>query len=215
MIIDFNNRITIQKVEELIEERLSLNTGVINLSTATANEVKDAFSFPEKWLTTINYSGETYMERYRRELNNGNYEIYYYVVGAEADNENSRIYDRILSVLVTPSTGDVEVYTTIKHVPDTIYDLDKMNAEQLKVLRSRAGIIQSANVGQKRFSATWTYNGKRYVYSSGYVNNNNGTLIGTAYDNDEIFFDKITIMSTGTVNHAEYQSNITLTQITQ
>ena len=227
MIIDFTNRLTEAKVQEMINYAMDFTTGVINLSKASAEEIISAFTDPDRWLCAIDWSGETYLEQERRTLNTGSVQLSFYVIGASADTFSKKIYDRLLSATVTPSTGEVYISSSGSHfVPNIIYDLDCMNAEQLKRLAIRVQRTTSAvYTHAKEFYATWTYNGKRYNASVGY---NSDTLypylMGTALDityhapeiyNDtlEIYYDRIVITNQGTIIHTEYASNIALTLV--
>lgn len=217
MIIDFSNRLTLKKVEEMIESAVSFTTGVINLSTATADEVKEAFTDPDRWLCSVTYSGDTYLEQYRRYQTSGeDISIYFYVPGAEADNSGKRIFDGVYSAVVTPSTGEVHfINVGYRFVPDIIYDLDQMNTAQLAYLGLR---LFRANTGYDagRFGAKWTYNGKQYVYSvgEGEAIPQGKILMGMSVASGlSITFDAVYLASDGTVSHHEYTSNITLTPV--
>ena len=64
------------QVQEMIDASLDFMTGVVNLSTATNEQVKAALSDPDRWLFSLNYSGETYLES-RRSINSDSGATYY------------------------------------------------------------------------------------------------------------------------------------------
>ena len=224
MIIDFAGGINESRVQEMINESLSFTASVINLTNASAEEIKTAFANPDGVLCLADYSGMTYFEQYRRTVTNGNILVYFYVVGAEADSDYKRIYDKVLSIQVTPSTGEVSISDSNSRgwAPNIIYDLDRMNAAQRKVLSDRLrypGV--SAQVNMHSFSVVWTYNGKRYVYSTGapFAGGLNGySLIGTSIPdlyttaNPTVSFCKVDI-SNEDISYQEYTSNIVLTPV--
>ena len=223
MIIDFTNRITEAKVQEMINEALDFTTGVVNLSTATADEIKNAFTDPDRWLFTFNFSGDTYLEEYRRgPFSSGTYDIYFYVIGAPMGQPFSRIRDGRIVVNVNPSTGEV-TQGNLNYAPDIVYNLDRMSTDQLIFFANRLTMTY-AYPDKARFSATWTYNDKRYIYGAGTNTSVEGGMIlsiyGTSvyYDSTDqstkLYFDYITInKTTGAITHEEYSSNITLTPV--
>ena len=223
MIIDFTNRLTEAKVQEMIDvSMMSFTgyTGVINLSTASAAEVKKAFEEPDKWLTSINYSGETYLEHHRRAIRGGEeYDIYYYVVGASADTLVRRIYDRVKYVELDPATGEILHTDESDYVPDVIYDLDRMNANQLLVVRDRAirQVIATRN-NQHRFSAVWRVGERFYMACArGFGKDSMVWLLGmtaaTVAPNLTVYYDLIYIDSQGTLTHNEYTCNTVFTPL--
>ena len=207
------------QVQEMIDAALDFTTGVINLSNATADQVKSAFSDPDRWLCSIDWSGDTYLEQYRSVGNSGtSYTLYFYVMGAQPTQQRKKIMDVIIRARVTPSTGAVEIDTTpYDYVPNTIYDFDQMNSAQTAVVFTRVG-GHSLMSNIKRFSAVWTYNGRNYVYSTGNgINTPNLYLLGSTLKNVNgvitIYYDSLQIGSDGTLTHHEYSSNIQLTSI--
>lgn len=220
MIIDFTNRITEAKVQEMINDALDFTTGVLNLSNATADEVKTAFSDPDRWLFSYTHSGETYLEKYRRGpfASTGEYEIQFYVQGASSGQPFSRIEDGRLYVYANPTTGAVRPGSHIAYAPDIIYNLDRMTAEQLIFLEGRLRNIYS-HPDNARFSAFWTYNGKRYVYAAGSIDTmTTFEITGTCFyynrqEGVKIYYDNIYIDPNGTITHSEFVSDTTLTPV--
>jgi len=221
MIIDFTNRITEAKVQQMINDAMDFTTGVINLSNATAEQVKTAFTDPDRWLCTITYSGATYMEQYRIPNSGGTtVGIYFYVPGASADTTQRQINDGVYFVSVDTTTGAVsDRLLSIAWAPNIIYELDKMNAEQLKFLNKRINNNSTRATGKNRFSAVWTHNGKTYVYSAGILNavGLGNVIAGTAIIQENgafaVYYDMVSIDTQGTLIHNEFSSNIVLTYI--
>lgn len=220
MIINFSNTLDEQRVQEMIDESLGFTTGVVNLSTATDEEVKNVFTDSDRWLFSVNYSGLTYLEEYRNITSGGDVYIYFYTQGAEADSNNKIIFDNIYWVKINPSTGGRTFSTsTSQFVPDIIYSLDKMNEGQLSRLYSR--INNSVVVTSPRFGAVWTYNRRHYVYSTGRGNvppmgpHLYGTAIEYVNNVPILYYDEVTISHSGVVTHKEYTSSATLTPVTE
>lgn len=220
MIIDFTNRITEAKVQQMINDAMDFTTGVINLTNATAEQVKTAFTDPDRWLCTITYSGSTYMEQYRTATTSGAV-IYFYVPRANG-RSGANIYDGLLHATVDSATGEVTTnLSTGQYAPDTIYDLDRMNQAQINALITRifyanSGSVYYRNVG--RFTVRWTYNNKQYVYSvgRGYQLPDGESLIGTSMVIENtipvIYYD-IAVLTTNGITHNEYVSNIAFTPV--
>lgn len=224
MVINFTGGgITPAQVQEMIDASLDFTTGVLNLSTATDEQVKAAIDNPDRWLFSINYSGGTYLESDRRmSVSGGTYcTIYFRVPGAQADSVYQRILDRETWVSITRSTGARSFPSSdnVLYATDIIYYLNSMNTEQLKFLAGRAKMINWSNrmSPAARFTAKWHYNNRTYVFSTGSVNVEGAYLIGTTFQGlpaNKIFYDIVHIdADTGAVTHTEYESNITLTQI--
>lgn len=219
MIIDFTNKITEAKVQEMINEAVDFTTGILNLSKATPQQVIDACTDPDRWIFSIDYSGDTYIQRYKRSIRSGEtYDVYFYVRGVAGGVAFSRIDDGRIVVNVNPTTGEVRV-GNLDYAPDIIYNLDRMTADQLIFLEGRLRNIYPFP-DKARFSAFWTYNGKRYVYSAGSIDTTTTfEITGTCFYYDrtqgiyKIYYDNIYIDSNGTIHHAEFESNITLTPV--
>lgn len=224
MIINFSNTLDEQRVQEMINESLSFTASVINLTNATAEQVKEAFANPDGILCLADYSGETFMEQYRRATSSG-YIIFYYVPLAYAP-DGYKIYDGLMRVTVNTSTGEVtSELRTYTYAPNIIYDLDRMNSSQLSVLSERINAARSTttlrtNAGS--FTAKWNYNGRQYVCIAGpgfYLAEGNA-LIGTSAILENripvIYYDLVVIDGPQVpLTHYEYTSNITLTPVTE
>lgn len=224
MVINFTGGggMTPAQVQEMIDASLDFMTGVVNLSTATNEQVKTALNDPDRWLFSLNYSGETYLES-KRSINSDSsatyYTSYFYVPGAEASSKYTTIYDRMTWVEIVPSTGE-RIYPasgSIYYAPDTVYYLNNMNAEQLKVLASRASDKPwtSRMNSSPRFTAKWFYNNRMYIACAGSETTSTGTLIGSSFDasNMSVLYDIVSISSEGVITHRLLESNITLTDI--
>ena len=221
MVINFNGGggMTPAEVQQMIDAALDFTTGVLNLSNATADEVRTAFSDPDRWLFSYTHSGETYLEKYRRgPYSAGTYDIYFYVQGATSGQPFSRIEDGRLVVSVNPITGAVEP-GRIGYAPDIVYNLDRMSTEQLIFLEGRLRNV-FAFPDNARFSATWTYNNRRYFYSAGVIDNiTNFQIVGTcvyydsATETRNVYYDEIFIHSNGSIIHNEFLANTTLTPV--
>ena len=68
MIIDFAGGINESRVQDMINESLSFTASVINLTNASAEEIKTAFANPDGVLCLADYSGMTYFEQYNKKL---------------------------------------------------------------------------------------------------------------------------------------------------
>ena len=216
MIIDFAGGINESRVQEMINESLSFTASVINLTNASAEEIKTAFANPDGVLCLADYSGMTYFEQYRRTATNGNISVHFYVVGAEADSAYNRIYDKILRITITPSTGNVSISDSnaIGWAPNIIYDLDRMNAAQRKVLSNRLrypGTALQSNIHS--FSVVWTYNDRHYTSIGLGVLLPQDVIIGISYAGTGIMFCRVNIGTDGSTEFFEYTSNIELTLV--
>lgn len=216
MIIDFTGGINESQVQEMINESLSFTASVINLTNATAEEIKTAFANPDGVLCLADYSGMTYFEQYRRTATNGNISVHFYVVGAEADSAYKRIYDKILRITITPSTGNVSISDSnaIGWAPNIIYDLDRMNAAQRKVLSNRLrypGTALQSNIHS--FSVVWTYNDRHYTSIGLGVLLPADAIIGISCAGTGIMFGRVNIGTDGSTEFFEYTSNIELTLV--
>lgn len=216
MIIDFAGGINESRVQEMINESLSFTASVINLTNASTEEIKTAFANPDGVLCLADYSGMTYFEQYRRTATNGNISVHFYVVGAEADSAYNRIYDKVLSIQVTPSTGEVSISDSNSRgwAPNIIYDLDRMNAAQRKVLSDRLrypGI--SAQVNMHSFSVVWTYNDRHYTSIGLGATLPADVIIGISYAGTGIMFGRVDINTDGSTKFYEYTTNIELTLV--
>lgn len=216
MIIDFTNRITEAKVQEMINEAVDFTTGVLNLSYATSGQVQEALSDPQRWVFSINYSGNTnsgmtYLQHHVHETSAAT-TVYFYVVGAQAA-WRRLIYDRQLYARIDKSTYEVTTGLS-DYTPDIIYDIDQMNTEQLIVLTGRKNVTQ---FNGQRFIAKWTYNNRQYIGSVGLPLAAEFEIVGTcmAFENQvpKIYYDYLFIYSNGTVTHREYVSDSTLTPV--
>ena len=220
MVIDFSGGITEAKVQQMINDAMDFTTGVINLTNATAEQVKEAFTDPDRWICTITYSGATYMEQYRLTNTGDTVNIHFYVPAVSASTVSRRINDGVYHVTVNTSTGAVSGnLLTYTWAPDIIYDLDDMSAEQLKFL-SRRIENTSSSIGKDRFSMVWNYHDRTYVYSGlkKYALPTGTAIAGTALDYENggfvMYYDFIVIDSTdGTISHYEYVSNIAFTPV--
>lgn len=218
MIIDFTNRITEAKVQEMINDAVDFTTGVLNLSYATSGQVQEALADPDRWVFSINYSGNTntgmtYLQHHVHETSDFK-TVYFYVVGAEAAWQQL-IYDKRLYARIDKSTYEVTTGVT-GYAPDIIYDLDQMNTEQLIVLAGRRN-TPTAGFQRNRFIARWTYNNRYYIASVGIQNSAEFMMVGTcmAFENlvPKIYYDVLYIDPNGIVTHNEYVSDATLTPV--
>lgn len=217
MIINFNGDISKQEVQEMIDAAVDFTTGVLNLSYATSGQVQEALADPERWVFSINYSGNTnsgmtYLQHHVHETSAAT-TVYFYVVGAQAA-WRRLIYDQQLYARIDKTTYEVTTGLS-DYAPDIIYDIDLMNTEQLIVLEGRRDTSRYFN--EQRFIAKWTYNNRHYVSSVGHPNMSEFVLVGTciAFENlvPKIYYDLLFIDSNGTITHREYLSDITLTPV--
>lgn len=216
MIIDFAGGINESQVQDMINESLSFTASVINLTNASTEEIKTAFANPDGVLCLADYSGMTYFEQYRRTATNGNISVHFYVVGAEADSDSKRIYDKILRITITPSTGNVSISSSnsIGWAPNIIYDLDRMNNAQRKVLANRLrypGSALQSNIHS--FSVVWTYNDRHYTSIGLGALLPADAIIGISCAGTSIMFGRVDINTDGSTKFYEYTSNIVLTPV--
>lgn len=220
MVIDFSGGITESRVQQMIDDALDFTTGVLNLSNATAEQVQEAFTDPDRWLFSVDWSGSTYLEQYRTLGNSGNsYTIFFYVMGAQPSQSRKKILDVVIRARVTPSTGAVVIDTTpYDYAPDIIYDFDQMNSAQTAIVFQRM-MNDALKVSKERFTAVWTYNGNRYQIFAGYYSGGSAfylpgaALVSTTMPDFELDFDILGINSDGSIFHNEYTSNIQLTKV--
>ena len=172
MVINFNGGggVSRAEVQEMINQAVDFNTGVLNLSYATSGQVQEALADPERWVFSIDYSGNTnsgmtYLQHHVHQTSAAT-TVYFYVVGAQAA-WKKLIYDRQLYARINKSTYEVTTGLS-DYVPDIIYDLDQMNTEQLIVLAGRRNTSNLYNA--TRYSAKWSYNNRHYVYTAGLPN---------------------------------------------
>lgn len=220
MVINFNGGgggVTPAQVQEMIDESLSFTTSILNLSHATQEEVHDAMVDPDRWLFSIDYSGYTYLEEFRRSRAGGAKNIYFYVEGATPDNDDKRICDRMLIVGVTRAGEVTIVDSEYYYVPDIIYDLNEMNAAQL--IRFKTRINSQLGYYNNRFGAVWSYNGKKYCYSNPKVGGTTlsfpNDIVGQAMTNEDgtlvLCYDILGISNEGVLQHTEYVADTTFT----
>ena len=114
--------------------------------------------------------------------------VYFYVLGAQADEPIYEIYDAVRKATININTGSVSS-NNIQNcfAPNISYDLDKMNSRQIDLLSLRA-IHLNENLNN-RFSATWTYDNKKFVYSTGCLSGNSRFIVGTNSDQEKIYYD--------------------------
>ena len=194
MVINFSNTLDERMVQEMIDAALSgltISGGLVNLSTASAGEIISACT-DDSTIFSINYSGKTYTEQYRESSGDSLY-VYFYVIGAQADEPAYEIYDAVRRATINANTGAV----SIGNIPDSYaaniyYDLDRMNQSQIDVFAERLyNIFKYKN---SFFTAAWTYDNKRFIYALSHGINQNRTIIGiyTAFDDDQgIVFDSL------------------------
>ena len=220
MVINFNGGggVSRAEVQEMINQAVDFNTGVLNLSYATSGQVQEALADPERWVFSIDYSGNTnsgmtYLQHHVHQTSAAT-TVYFYVVGAQAA-WKKLIYDRQLYARINKSTYEVTTGLS-DYVPDIIYDLDQMNTEQLIVLAGRRN-TPTADFQRSRFIARWTYNNRQYIQSVGLPFVTEFGIVGTcmAFENNipKIYYDNIYIDSNGTITHYEYVSDATLTPV--
>lgn len=220
MVINFNGGggVSRAEVQEMINQAVDFNTGVLNLSYATSGQVQEALADPERWVFSINYSGNTnsgmtYLQHHVHQTS-ASTTAYFYVVGAQAA-WRKLIYDRQLYARIDKSTYEVTTGLS-DYAPDIIYDLDQMNTEQLKVLAGRRNVGHRFTEG--RFIAKWIYNSRQYIQSVGLPLTAEFEIVGTCMASEtgisKIYYDFIYINSDdGTITHREYVSDATLTPV--
>ena len=160
-------------------------TGTLNLSTASADEVKAACENMDQYVFLAYYGNKTYVE----EMRNDAYQIYFYVTEprvSAATAMDFQLRETLLSAtlhpdtgLVTFSTGETE-YGIAEYAPNIIYTLNGMSEEQVIRLRERLMNDYQRIPVISAFMIRWHRPGGWYVWNGNWQNVLGGGLFGYA-----------------------------------
>lgn len=149
-------------------------TGTLNLSTASADEVKAACENMDQYVFLAYYGNKTYVE----EMRNDAYQIYFYVTEprtSAATAMDFQLRETLLSAtlhpdtgLVTFSTGETE-YGIAEYAPNIIYTLNGMSAGQLLRLKERIMNDYQHSPVISAFLVRWFYQNHEYIWTGNYT----------------------------------------------
>ena len=212
MIINFNGDISKQEVQEMIDAAVDFTTGVLNLSYATSGQVQEALAVPNRWLFSIDYSGETYLEQSRIE-SGASYIVTFYVNVCGIGYNGYRFNDGILLATVDVETGLISTAISDDYAPNIIYNLYQMTSTQLLRFGNRLLGNVYFNPYKECFDAVWYLAGHFYKYG-GVIKYAEGVqFYGTCLNGTVVYYDIVSISRGGGLSHTEYTSNIQLTPV--